>query len=302
MAPVVSADRDQKAALYQARTPSPQVVVLGSSRAKTIRPSCLQQLTGESGFNFAVNGAGSEDFLAILRFIRQSGPVPRQFLVGVEPEVLQGTDEIRRGLESSRTLAGFVTRRTAADRLAILGGDLFGWQAVGAGLQSVRSLAAVRDSLPPFSVGADGVQHYPWAEMQLRQGTFSQAALVAGSIPGVLARYQGFSSLDSGRVESLVQFLREARDQGIRVTGFIPPVHPAFARAAAATAWRERTAETVQLLHRLEGEGLLRYVETGDAIALVVDTTQYVDAVHFLGPVADLVASALSHTDRKSVV
>jgi hypothetical protein len=134
------------------------------------------------------------------------------------------------------------------------------------------------------------MQRYPQEEEGLRQGTFPTAERVAGAIPGVLARYESFPRLDPDRVTLLRQFVTEAGEAGIAVTAFIPPVHPAFARAAERTAWRPRTAETVTLLRALEQEGRLRYIETQ---ALEVDTTQFVDAVHFLAPVASTVVGAL---------
>jgi hypothetical protein len=74
------------------------------------------------------------------------------------------------------------------------------------------------------------------------------------------------------------------------VRAFIPPVHPEFARHAEHTAWRDRTNETVNLLTGLERDGLLRYVEIR---GLTADTTGFVDAVHFLAPVAARLAGAL---------
>src|SRR5215210_6689621 len=50
--PIVSADRDYKATLYRARHPRPEVVLLGSSRVKTLRPDCITKLTNRPAFNF----------------------------------------------------------------------------------------------------------------------------------------------------------------------------------------------------------------------------------------------------------
>lgn len=291
--PVVSNDRDQKATLYRSATPRPRIVVLGSSRSKTIAPACLQRLTGRSAFNFAVNGAGSEDFLAILRFLRaQPGDSVQALFIGVDPETMQGTGGVTRALTGSHLLAPYLPTHQVAEGGVTLGADLLGWQAVSAALRSLGSLGP-RRPVSEVVLEPDGLQRYLKAEAELRTGTFPTAERVIGSIPGVLTRYEAFPALDSIRVSMLRQFVVEAKAAGLSVTAFIPPVHPALSRAAINTAWAPRTEETVALLRTLAQDGGIRYVETR---ALTVDSMQFVDAVHFLAPVADRVAEALTGT------
>lgn len=292
--PVVSSDRDQKAVLYRARQPAPEIVVLGSSRSKTIAPACLQQLTGHTGFNFAVNGAGTEDLVAILGFVQaQRGSRVHTLYAGVDPEMLQSVGGVHRALEGSRYLARYAPGGVAPAG-GTLGADLFGWQAVSAALRSIGSRLVSGEQLPEFALDPDGLQHYPRAEAALRQGAPPDETRLLGSIPGILGRYESFPGLDPDRVAALRQFAKEARRAGIELVAFIPPVHPAFERAAAGTAWRPRTEETVALLRALEQERLLLYVEARDLIATSPDTAQFVDALHFLAPVAATLAQALT--------
>jgi hypothetical protein len=289
--PLLTNDRDQKATLYRSRHPRPEIVVLGSSRSKTLPPACFERLTGRPAFNFAVNGAGSEDFLAILRFVRaQPGDSVRELFIGVDPETLQGTGGATRALTASRLLGPFQPAEVVARQRLTLGSDLLGWQAVSAAARSLASHAQSR-SAPEIRLDPDGLQRYPLAEAELRSGTFPTAERVTGSIPGILSRYESFPGLDTDRVSTLRQFVSEAKQAGLPVTAFIPPIHPALARAASRTAWTPRTAETVALLRALERDGGLRYVETR---SLPVDSTQFIDAIHFLGPVADRIAEALT--------
>ncbi len=292
--PVVSSDRDQKAALYRARTPAPEIVVLGSSRSKTIAPACLQQLTGRTAFNFAVNGAGTEDLVAILRYLRaQPGSRVRTLYAGVDPEMLQSAGGVHRALEGSRFLARFAPAGVAPAG-GSLGADLFGWQVVSAAVRSVIARLGAGERLPEFTLDPDGLQHYPRAEAVLRHDPRPDQARVLGSIPGILGRYESFPRLDPERVAALRQFAAEAHAAGIQVVAFIPPVHPAFERAAMGTTWRPRTEETVALLQSLEQEQLLRYLEVRDLVATSPDTSQYVDAIHFLAPVAATLAQKLT--------
>ena len=295
--PAVVADRDQKAALYRDRRPPPAQVVLGSSRSKTLVPACLERLTGEPAFNFAVNGASTEDFLAILRFVRHEHPgATRALYLGLDPETMQSTGGTHRALEASRALAPFIGVGGLRARVAALGSDLFGWQAVSAAVGSLRSLRAPVAE-PSTVLGADGMQQYRRAEAEIARGV-SLAPDIAASIPAILSRYEAFPALDSTEVATLRRFVAEAHAAGIEVTAFIPPVHPALARAASHTAWLPRTEETVSLLRQLEAEHLLRYVETRDLAALGADSTGFLDGVHFLAPVAMRVTGALvGHPD-----
>lgn len=292
--PVITADRDQKAALYRDRRPPPAIVILGSSRSKTLPARCVEALTGQPAFNFAVNGAGAEDFLAVFRFIRdQRTDSVRELLIGLDPETLQGSGGAHRALESSRFLARYVGGRRWAGRLRTLGADLFGWQAVHGSLESIRRAWHPPGRPPETVIDSDGVQRYPESEHMWRVGTLAASGRVAASIPGILSRYDAFEALDPGRVGDLERLAREARSAGVSVTAFIPPLHPALERAAAGTAWRPRTEETVRLLQALEAQGLLRYVETRGLVGAGADSTAFVDGVHFLAPVAVKVVEAV---------
>ncbi|MEO8635379.1 MAG: hypothetical protein ABI587_08900 [Gemmatimonadales bacterium] len=294
VAPVITADRDQKAALLRARTPRPTQLILGSSRARTLDPRCLSRLSGEPAFNFAVNGASSDDLLAILHYLRALPLplLPHALVVGVDPEMLQGPPGPLPGLVASRALGPF-TGPHPSDPVATLGADLLGWQNVSAAAHSIWSRVAHFDSLPSTVLEPDGRQRSPRIEAAQQRGDFSGAERVVASIPGILRRYESFGQLDPDRVLVLRQFFREAHRDGIRLVAFIPPVHPAFERAAQATAWRARTEETVVLLRSLDREGVLRYVERDALPGIGADSTAFVDAIHFLAPVADRLLESL---------
>ena len=299
--PVLIADRDQKAALLRARTPLPVALVLGSSRAKTLDPRCLSRLTGEPAFNFAVNGASSDDLLAILHYLRATDHTPRTIVVGVDPEMLQGPGGPLPGLLASRALAPFAGT-ASPDRLTRLGADLLGWQSMSAAAHSVWSRRTHADTFPETLLEPDGRQRYPRIEAERLAGTFNSAGQVGASIPGVLRRYESFDKLDPDRVGMLRRFVGEAHQAGIALVVFIPPVHPAFARAAQVTAWGSRTDETVTLLRSLHRDGLLRYVERDSLPGIDADSTAFIDALHFLAPAADHLLESLFSRPRACAV
>ncbi len=290
--PAVSADRDQKAALLRALPAPPRTVILGSSRSKTLAPACVAALGSGPAFNFAVNGAATQDLVAIGRYLRARAPgAATTLLVGVEPELLQPSAGPHRPLTLSRALSPLLPEEPASSD-ATLAADLFGWQVVQGALQSVAAAVRAPSGPPEVALDPDGRQRYPRIESARAAGSFDAGSAVRASLPGILARYESFGRLDPLRISWLRQFLQEARVDGREVIAFIPPVHPDFARAAAGTAWRERTDETVLLLRSFEREGLLRFVPLDGLVdgALAGD---YVDGIHFLAPVAARVVQRL---------
>lgn len=293
LAPVIAADRDQKAALYRRRDPRPATVVLGSSRSKTIPPAELTRLGAGPAFNFAVNGAAPEDLLAIARYLAATGADSvRLLLVGLDPEMLQPGAGVHRPLASSRILSRYAPT-TSGGTLTSLGADLLGWQAVSAAVRSVNLRLRQPSGLAETAIDADGRQQYPRVEALRAAGRFNAQAAVDSSLGAILARYQSFGGLDSVRVAWFVQFLSEARAAGRCVVVFVPPVHPRFAARAAGTAWAARTEEAVQLLLTLERAGQLEYRETRDLAREAPEASAFIDAIHFLEPLARRIAERL---------
>jgi len=290
--PIVSADRDYKATLYRARRPTPEVVLLGSSRIKTIRPECVTALTGQSAFNFGVNAGVAEDFLAIFRFMRaEPGFKLREVLLGAEPEAFTGDTRVGRALAQSRALAPFVTRTpTDPDRIW---SDLLSAASLSAALRSVWHYGFDRQALPLDALAPDGLQARPLWDDQIRSGRFRPHTEVLASSRAIRGRYTGDLRLSSGRVTQLYQLLREARDAGVRVTAFVPPVHPALTRDAAGTSFERLTDDLVAALRSAERVGLLHYVETRSLADFAGDSTLYYDAIHMTSANADRLLAAV---------
>lgn len=290
--PIVSADRDYKAALYRARRPSPEVVLLGSSRIKTLRPECVRELTGESAFNFGVNAGVAEDFLAIFRFMRaQPGFRLRQVLLGVEPEAFIGSAQVGRSPVQSRMLSPFVSQAPAdPDQLW---SDLLSEASVMAAVRSAWHYSFDRQALPQEKLDPDGLQMRPRWDHEISAGQFPQQSVVLNTSRAIRARYLGDPQFAPARLAQLQLLLREARAAGVTVTAFVPPVHPALARDAAGTSFQRLTEGLVQLLRSAEADGMLQYVETRSLADFAGDSTLYYDAIHMTAGNADRLLAAV---------
>jgi hypothetical protein len=290
--PIVSADRDYKAALYRARTPLPEVVLLGSSRIKTLRPDCVSALTGRPAFNFGVNAGVAEDFLAIFRFMRsRPGFKVREILLGAEPEAFTGDPSFGRSLGQSRALGPFVSQvQSDPERLW---SDLWSQASALAAVRSVWHYGFDSEKLPQEELEADGFQTRPLWDDEIRNGRFPQHSVVMASSHAVRSRYLSGARLSTGRLAQLHELLVEAQAAGVQVRAFVPPIHPVLARDAAGTALPGLTAELVGYLRSAESEGLIHYVETRSLTDFQGDSTLYYDAVHMTPGNADRLLTAV---------
>ncbi len=290
--PVVSADRDYKASLYRSAARRPEVIVLGSSRVKTLRPACITGLTGRAAFNFGVNAGVAEDFVAILRFVRSdSAGAVREILLGADPEAFTGEPGAGRALQASRMLGrhapvplatASVSNPSAADYLTL--------ESVAAAFRSLRRALIPSPELPQEALASDGWQTHPRWDAELAAGTFPHRERIASSVASVGARYRRDLALSPARLALLERFLQEARDGALRVTAFIPPVHPALTASPAAPSLGPMTAAMDSVLRDAERRGLVHYVAPE---RLATDPALYYDAVHMMAANGDAVLGAV---------
>jgi hypothetical protein len=267
-------------------------VLLGSSRVKTLRPGCITALTSRPAFNFGVNAGMAEDFLAIFRFIRaQSGFRVREIVLGAEPEAFVGEVGTDRALSESRALAPFASFTSLGTGWSWA--DLLGAQAVDAAFRSVEHFALDPDALPQEVLAPDGFQTHPRWDAELRLGVFPQQTRVAISSRDVRSRYVGQVQLSSSRLRELDRLLREANEAGVRVTVFVPPVHPVLLHETMGTALPSLTTQLVGILRAAEQKGLARYAETRSLADFAGDPALYYDAIHMTAGNADRLLATL---------
>ena len=286
--PVVSADRDYKAALYRGAPRRPTIIVLGSSRVKMLRPASIEALTGEPAFNFGVNAGVAEDYLAILRFLRSEPRFAvREILLGADPESFTGEPGAGRALLTSRILGRYAPRSSDDLPAAAIGvAELLSSESVAAAFRSLRRRYWPGTELPQETIAADGWQDHPRWDAEIAHREFPQVERVRESVAAVSARYRSGLRLSPARIALLERFLREARMSGIRVTAFIPPIHPELERGGSGTL-RSLTAEMVGVLRDAERRGLLRYAAISDAAGTTTDPALYYDAIHMMADNGD---------------
>ena len=83
--PLVQTSRTEKLALFSRCSPTPEGLILGSSRVLQLEPGYVSTKTGLNFFNAGMNYAKPEDYLAFVRYFeRSAGCLPRMVILGVD--------------------------------------------------------------------------------------------------------------------------------------------------------------------------------------------------------------------------
>src|SRR5690348_13397725 len=91
---VVMDSRRDKMQMFRRASVGPHVsgVLLGSSRSMLLRPSVLSDALGQPVFNFAVDNAHVEDYLAIYRWTTRQGAPLRLLIIGLDVVAMHPDD------------------------------------------------------------------------------------------------------------------------------------------------------------------------------------------------------------------
>jgi hypothetical protein len=239
--PVISGDaRRDKMRLFEERTADRSAasggpvegLVLGSSRSFKIDPSELQRQTGLRFFNFAVEVARAEDDLAIYRWVRSHGVLPKILIVGLDVEGLHDDDQIQDRLRRNWALRQQIpeispppaTPLAKLAESAALRKSLF---TIG---YAKEMLLSVRLALVPtpraVSFEADGTSKTATVDAQIQAGTYPLADQLRTCLPTYLGIYRSMHGLSAQREATLRELVREATGDGVDVRVWITGVHP----------------------------------------------------------------------------
>lgn len=242
----VSTDRAVKVRLLKQLPRSPQLLILGGSRATRIEPAYFEELTGLRGFNLAFQNGRPEDAWAFVNYVHQrfSGTKLRVvWFLHVEAFRKQGLSP---GLLQDESLSRwFPPSLIASERKKL--------PTSPAEVPKARDLALTR-------FGADGVvlrNRYDIAEEQGR----SLSRAVDWSIKTALERYATTDAALYPRSQRYFeQTLQLLSEMGTTQAVVLMPLHPRLLKAVRPAGWQERHDEVMTYLTGLQdryGFGLL---------------------------------------------
>jgi len=272
----VENDRSTKLTLVEELRSSPEILILGSSRARQAEPAFLEDLTGHRGFNAGVTGGTAADAWAFTRFTASRFPgEKRHYLwfvdvgiagIGVNPQ-LAADSRVARYLDRGRTRLGL------RDLGTYLGPD-----ATRASIRVIRK-CVIGNCLPRLTYLPDGsiarprLRHLPEHET----GVEAAAAELAASVrehpfvdgPVDPARYTYF--------ERTLAFMNSRGEQPVIV---LNPIHPTVLAELERQGFAELGAAKRYLrsLHRRGFDFLL--VNCGDIRTWGGQAEDFANATH----------------------
>ncbi len=233
-------------------------LILGSSRSMKLSCAELQKSTGLRWFNFSVDSARTEDYLAIYRWTRASDAKLKALVIGLDVEALHDLNELDDRLKSNPALMAVlddarpsVYSRTS-DFLGLMK-TVFSRYFAQDVLRSVRA-AFVR--LPASSTfDSDGFLHYIQWEDERAAGTFDLRKNLEKSRAEYRQRFIEMQGLSVRRRAHVERLIKEVQQDNVQVVLWITPVHTDLAAFLdRTTGYSKRLEETRLFAVRLQVE------------------------------------------------
>ncbi len=205
--------------------------ILGASRSMKLSPEQLTRLSGVRFFNFAVDSARGEDYLAIYRWVRQQGATPRLLIIGLDVEALHDNDKFDSRLAKNRAL-----RQTLSDTRSWAMLDRISAYKNALSVEYLKdALLVLRRSLRPgdhevFHFEADGYLNYVQWDIDRARGISVFERRLTTCLEEYEARFHRMTTLSTRRKGYLEETIRQARGDGARVIVFLTPLHPVTVR------------------------------------------------------------------------
>jgi hypothetical protein len=314
--PVVDLDiRVRKMQLFRdyLATAAPEGLVVGSSRAMKLNPRTLEAATGHRFFNFAVDNARAEDYLAIYRWVHQQHVQIKLLVIGLDVEALHNDDRPEASLLRNNALVGALGssklpepgllapfRAYQVVRLVKEYKQTFTIEYLTETVQAVRFFVRPQSRpLPLMEFEPNGYLRYSRWEQERAAGRFRFDHDLERCVTKSLGRFDNMTQLSLRRRGYLRQVVDEARADGARVVIWITSVHPLTSRYLEAhskyPALLDATRAYEQALSREDGIAIYDFSrpENYDGTAM-----GWYDCLHIDETNADRVAFILSNELR----
>jgi hypothetical protein len=259
----VEADRTVKLDLIRKLDRSPDIVILGSSRARQAEPSFLTQVTGETAFNAAVTGGTAADAWVTARYVADRFPhKPHHYIWFVDAGIAtKGINpQLAADPRGKRYLAGKGVNFTLADV-----GTYIGPQASLASWRVLRkcffhTCKARLRYLPDGAIAQPTLRYLPEHAASLQNS-------VSHLVDAVRAHPPREANTNPERYRFFERTLAFMNAHGVRPVIVLNPIHPKVLAELRKHAFAQRRASLayLQALHRrydfvvVDGEDIARW-------------------------------------------
>lgn len=219
--PRVMAVRDDKLNGYDQLPETPDVVVLGSSRAFTVLPEFFEQDFGYTAFNMAVEGAWMDDYVLQTKYILEHDPdnPPEVLMIEIIPPLPSNADEVAR--RSPFKLIPYMDSELQKRAVQAKLEGLLDLQALNEAIYTLRYFAT-HDSLPAdrWTFAPDGGGSHP-PQQNLKAAVLAETKSLR---PPRCPRAQ----LDPDGIRGLEQIVEMAAKHQVALIFYVTPRHPDY--------------------------------------------------------------------------
>lgn len=214
--------RSDKANLLKKQDENPEVLVLGSSRTMKIDPQFIEEKTGLTSFNAAVNSANAEDYYTMLRYSLDTlEHKPKAVILGIDVEAFHNNSPIDERLLFNTSLSKFLNDQ---DQISII--DML--TSLLSYKETVSSFVSLYYKLTEYPKRStyydeDGFLHYAKKSGEITNENYDSK--VKEYIDRYKARFDGYTDLCKKRKDYFERFLALAEEEDIQVIAFITTLH-----------------------------------------------------------------------------
>jgi hypothetical protein len=296
---LTSADYDDRAfikAYMDGATQAPEVLVIGSSRAKPIHADWFPNRTF---FNQSVAGAGMQDYLAIYQLYRNKNFKPKLLIITADPWVFNKNNEI---ILKDTAYEREYYQALAALRLAPLPQDEPPTNAlVPEAWWEIFSLSYFQQALQMGWLGAKPPNPIPEAtdqtlhpeyNLKLNDGSLSRNERVRARKPvevralamndvnrKPLLRWDRFTELDSSALTMFEAFIQTVQQDNVEIVLLLAPYYPqVYEKLSTSPDYKLITAAEAYY-RQFAREHQLTIIGSYNPAGLIADTEFY-DGVH----------------------
>ncbi|MBN1378995.1 MAG: DUF1574 family protein [Gammaproteobacteria bacterium] len=284
--PLVETVRLEKIRLIESKHTKSISLILGSSRMMEISPSVF----GDRGFNYSVNSAMPEDFLAQIRWLDNKGIKIDRIVIGVDFNMFNGSIPVDPRLISARQLFAFVRNEPAIQRLAKLGrndhiiSDF--WRKYLSRRMLDDSIAAIRANILGFSEVTDTLAN----GMLLRKRDLETRAAYGWKIDEGIdltaymdEKFSNYVHLSNERFELFQKSADLLEKMGASVWLVLTPYHPiVLEKIYSDKQLSERFTELKNALFEMAKKDKWTFVDATELKSIRCSKDEMWDIVHLM--------------------
>lgn len=286
--PIVTWDsRRQKMDLFEKFNAVKPVesIILGSSRAMKTSPTEIANTTGLRTFNFCVDSARVEDYLALYRWVAHKSVNLKYIFIGLDIEAFHNNDTLDQRLSSNAPLmrelldtSKITHRNSFFDSLKVVG-TVLSFPYLMDMITSLRLQFLGTEQ--KLRLDEDGFLHYVALEQERGRGSYDLQAKIETSREEYRRRFEGMTGISVVRKSKLDQLLREAQTDNVRVVIWITPVHPVVADYLSQETQYDRLLSDVrEMVTQMEATGKIQVFDFSDPISFSANRDGWYDGGH----------------------